>query len=162
MIRIATLADAPHIAKVHVESWKTTYHNIIKPEILQASTIDKRTKLWEMILQQNQHYVLVAMDEENQLIGFIDSYLPQQESIGEINAFYILKENQGQGVGKQLLKQVLRQAKKQQCKELKIEVFNENPNCSFYEKMGAICIDEKDAFDYAPNLKTLIYSLDVI
>lgn len=161
MIRIATRADAPDIAKVHVESWQTTYHNIVKPEILKASTLEKRTKLWEMILQENQHYVLVALNDGNQLIGFIDSYLPQQESIGDINAFYILQAYQRQWIGKKLLKQVLLQAQKQQCQELKIEVFNENPNCIFYEKMGAICIDEKDAAEYGNNLKTLIYSLDV-
>ena len=46
IIREANLDDAKGIAKVHVDSWRTTYKNIIPDEYLNNLSYEKREQLW--------------------------------------------------------------------------------------------------------------------
>ena len=50
-IRRATVADAPRIAQMHVESWLETYTGIVPQEILAALSVPRRTLAWESILR---------------------------------------------------------------------------------------------------------------
>lgn len=50
IIREAELVDAPGIAKVHVDSWRTTYKNIMSDDFLSHLSYEQRTKLWEKTL----------------------------------------------------------------------------------------------------------------
>ena len=45
-IRKAVIADVKGIAKVHVDSWKTTYRDIISDEFLNKLSYESREKLW--------------------------------------------------------------------------------------------------------------------
>ena len=51
-IRRAIKDDIPGIAKVHADSWKTTYQGIFPNEILENITYEKREKQWENIFQK--------------------------------------------------------------------------------------------------------------
>lgn len=44
-IRKANRDDAPGIAKVHVDSWRTTYKGIIPQSFLDELSYEQRTKL---------------------------------------------------------------------------------------------------------------------
>lgn len=46
-IRQAQAKDAAGIAKVHVDSWRTTYTNILPAEFLKNLSYDQRTTLWD-------------------------------------------------------------------------------------------------------------------
>lgn len=46
-IREAIVSDAKGIAKVHVDSWRTTYKGIIPDDFLNNLSYEQRTKLWE-------------------------------------------------------------------------------------------------------------------
>lgn len=45
-IRKATLQDAEAIARVHVDSWKTTYKGIIPDNVLNNLSYTQRTEQW--------------------------------------------------------------------------------------------------------------------
>ncbi|MBK5442208.1 hypothetical protein JFU13_03915 [Peribacillus sp. TH24] len=62
IIREATLADAEGIAKVHVDSWKTTYANIIPDEYLNNLIYEGREQLWKENITNSD--VFVAENEE--------------------------------------------------------------------------------------------------
>lgn len=47
IIRKASLIDAEGIAKVHVDSWRTTYENIIPKDYLDNLSYNQRTDLWK-------------------------------------------------------------------------------------------------------------------
>lgn len=49
--REANIGDAPGIAKVHVDSWRSTYKGIIPQSFLDGLSYEQRTKLWEKIFQ---------------------------------------------------------------------------------------------------------------
>ncbi len=61
-IRRAIKDDIRGIAKVHVDSWKTTYKGIFADEFLENITYEKREKQWEDIFQKegNHQFRFVA------------------------------------------------------------------------------------------------------
>ncbi len=67
-IRKATQQDASGIAKVHVDSWRTTYKNIVPDAFLDSLNYENRTKLWK----QNVHkmIVFVAEMDDGEIVGF--------------------------------------------------------------------------------------------
>lgn len=58
-IRRAIEDDIQGIAKVHVDSWKTTYKGIFADEILDNIAYEKREKQWEDIFQKK---VIIDLD----------------------------------------------------------------------------------------------------
>ncbi|MRR32454.1 GNAT family N-acetyltransferase, partial [bacterium] len=44
MLRVATLADVPGIARVHVDSWLTTYPGLMPDSILANISLERRTQ----------------------------------------------------------------------------------------------------------------------
>lgn len=68
-IRAATPDDAPGIARVHVDSWRTTYAGIISAEFLANLSYEKseaRNRAFTTEPGVNRHF-FVAGDERNDL-----------------------------------------------------------------------------------------------
>ncbi len=65
-IRRAIKDDIPGIAKVHVDSWKTTYKGIFADEILDNIAYEKREKQWEDIIRKegNHQFRFVAENSD--------------------------------------------------------------------------------------------------
>lgn len=53
MIRIATIADAPAIAKVHVD-WRTTYKGIVSDDVLANLSYSQREEKWHFMLSNSR------------------------------------------------------------------------------------------------------------
>ena len=62
-IRRAVAADAVAIARVHVESWRSTYAGIVPEEILASLNLDDRAEMWERMLAAEDGLIFVAEDE---------------------------------------------------------------------------------------------------
>ncbi|KON85438.1 GNAT family acetyltransferase [Sporosarcina globispora] len=139
-IRKAGLADSKGIAKVHVDSWRTTYKNIIPDEFLSNLSYDRRTDLWNDNILKEGNYVFVAENNDGDIIGFADcgkrksNHIPKS---GDLTAIYLLEEYQGKGVGKGLLKQVFLQFEELGFDRIFVEVLEDNKTRSFYEYYGA-------------------------
>ncbi len=73
-IRMATIEDAKGIAKVHVDSWRTTYKGIIPEDFLNNLSYEKRTELWIRNISRTDNYVIVAENPEGEIIGFADCW----------------------------------------------------------------------------------------
>ena len=78
-IRRAIKDDIRGIAKVHVDSWKTTYKGIFADEFLENITYEQREKQWENIFQQEDtcQYRFVAETLNGTIVGFIDGELKE-------------------------------------------------------------------------------------
>ena len=61
-IRRATIHDASGIAKVHVDSWRTTYTGIVPQEYLDSLDYAARTELWKRQLTESEAHFLIAED----------------------------------------------------------------------------------------------------
>ena len=82
-IRRAIKDDIPGIAKVHADSWKTTYQGIFPNEILENITYEKREKQWENIFQKesNHQFRFVAETLNGEIV---DSSMEEQKELVHI------------------------------------------------------------------------------
>ncbi|MEW4429737.1 hypothetical protein AB1I68_19920 [Paenibacillus pabuli] len=71
-IREAMINDAEEIAKVHVDSWRTTYKGIIPEEFLTNLSYKQRTELWIKNIGRTDNFVIVAENNEREIIEFAD------------------------------------------------------------------------------------------
>ncbi|WP_047984388.1 GNAT family N-acetyltransferase [Ornithinibacillus californiensis] len=139
-IRKAVLTDAAGIAKVHVNSWRTTYKGIIPASFLDNLSYDKRTELWQRNISREDNYVFVAETENKEIVGFADCGKREDNHIansGDLTSIYLLEEYQGKGIGKGLMKQLFRQFKELGYERVFVEVLDENNTRNFYEYYGA-------------------------
>ncbi|MFV5659997.1 GNAT family N-acetyltransferase [Acinetobacter pittii] len=155
-IRIASLKDALSIAEVHVQGWKETYTGIIKQEILDELKILDKELLWKEIAKSPDHKLFVYT-ENGAVKGFLDGYLNPENNIAEIMAFYLLKEVQKQGMGRELFQKFYQCALNKGYSFIRLEVFNKNPSRFFYEKMGAKIIGETELPEFGFEITELLY-----
>ncbi|MBB6454642.1 ribosomal protein S18 acetylase RimI-like enzyme [Salirhabdus euzebyi] len=142
-IRQASLPDAGQIAKVHVESWKSTYKDIVVQEDLNhVLSYEKRKVLWETVLKSNSNdkILYVAESEDQKIVGFISGGTERSKKFnydGEIYAIYILEDYQGMGIGKMLLDAFKKEAEEKGHQSILVWVLTANPSKKFYERFGA-------------------------
>ena len=164
-IREAKLTDAIGIAKVHVDSWRTTYKNIISNEFLEKLSYEQRTNSWIQNLSNPNNYVFVAENHEDEIVGFADCGKRVRNQIdhsGDITSIYLLEEYQGQGIGKQLLRQLFIQCNKLGYKSVFVEVLEDNKTRYFYEYYGAILRKSEKINIGGTDLNLLVYEWECI
>ncbi|MED1205748.1 GNAT family N-acetyltransferase [Heyndrickxia acidicola] len=144
IIRKAVLADAAGIARVHVDSWKTTYQKIVPQDYLDSLKYETREEMWLNAIPNGG--IFVAEQESGRIVGFASGgkerskkYHPEYE--GELYAIYLLKECQRQGLGKLLVKAVIEHLHQNHIKSMIVMVLEGNPSKNFYESLGAKKID---------------------
>ncbi|MEW9502372.1 GNAT family N-acetyltransferase [Jeotgalibacillus marinus] len=145
-IREAVGEDALEIARVQVESWRTTYKGIVAQSMLDAMSCDVRAKRWEEGLKRSEACTYVA-EIEDEIVGFASAGKERQgkysEHKYEIYAIYLLKEHQGKGIGQALVKAVTETLQLQGESGLIVWALTENPYSSFYEKLGGVQMDHQ-------------------
>lgn len=68
MIRKARSEDAKGIAKVHIDSWRTTYRGIVPDTYLKALHYEEKEEIWKRAILTGS--VFIAENEEGQIVGF--------------------------------------------------------------------------------------------
>ncbi|MCP1495113.1 L-amino acid N-acyltransferase YncA [Peribacillus frigoritolerans] len=163
-IRKAVLTDAKGIAKVHVDSWKTTYANIIPDEYLNNLAYEGREQLWKGNIPNSD--VFVAENEEGKIVGFSSGGKERSgkypDYTGELYAIYILKEYQGNGLGKLLVKPIIEELQQKNFFSMIVLVLEDNSFRLFYETLGGEKIDTIEVNISGKKLNELVYGWDNI
>lgn len=137
----ATIENAEDIAKINVESWKTTYRGIVTDIFLDGLSYQNRLPGIQKSIQRPEVKVFVAIEKEsNQKVGF-SMYGPCREknidADFELYAIYLYEEFQGFGAGKLLFDEGYKVFKAMNYNKMMVSVLAENkPSRLFYEKMG--------------------------
>ncbi|TKC15313.1 GNAT family N-acetyltransferase [Robertmurraya kyonggiensis] len=143
-IRKADLSDAKGLAKVHVDSWRTTYQNIVPDDFLNGLSYNNFEQRWIRNIPNGGVYV--AETESGEIVGFSSGGKERSGKytgfVGEIYAIYILKEYQGQGIGRELVKPIAVELKEMGFNSMLVLVLRDNPSRHFYEALGAKYIEE--------------------
>lgn len=145
-IREANIADVDGIAYVHVNSWKTTYKGLVPDDFLDKLSVDRRKKQWAQSIESSQ-VIFVAEDMDGKIVGFASGGACRESELsydGELYAIYILKENQGNGIGKGLIKSIADQLSQKQHKSMMAWALEGNPAIQFYEKLGGKIFSSKE------------------
>lgn len=164
-IRKASLGDAAGIAKVHVDSWKSTYKDIIPSSYLNNLSYEQRTELWRSNIKKGDNHVVVAEGENGQIVGFADSWKREsnsEENSGDLTSIYLFEEFQGQGIGRTLLEALFNYYKEMDYEKIFVEVLEDNKTRYFYEYYGAKLVDTAQIEIGGEILNELIYEWDDI
>jgi len=148
MIREATAADASAIARVHVESWRTTYCGIVPGDVLANLSTEQRERSWAERLNQPDglRFNYVAEDDAGAVVGFASGG-PEREGdlvyTGELYAIYLLADQQGKGIGGRLARMVAERLAAMGHDTMLVWVLAKNPARHFYAALGGVPVREK-------------------
>ncbi|MBB4826153.1 L-amino acid N-acyltransferase YncA [Sporosarcina luteola] len=144
MIRKAVQGDEEGIAKVHVDSWRSTYKGIVSDEYLEQLSYEERANMWKRAIGGNPLYV--AENADDQIVGFATGGKERSGNYagyaGELYAIYLLKEAQGKGLGALLTAAIAKELGQMGIPSMLVWVLDENPSKAFYERLGGQVVDE--------------------
>ena len=141
-IRYLTSSDnRSAVSRIYEESWKTAYRGIIPQDYLDAIPEGR----WVKNLDIPGCYTMVCV-EDGTYIGtssFSKSRFEQYPDSGEVISIYLLPSYWKKGYGRNLLRAVLEELKKQGFQDAFLWVLEENSNArQFYENFGFQCTDD--------------------
>ena len=136
-IRAANSYDAVAIARVHVESWRTTYAGIVPDDYLAGLDETLRVKLWQEWLSSGA--VVLVAERKGGVVGFVHAGNIREAietADAEVYSLYLLKESQGRGIGRALLTAVAAVLQQRGFRSIALWVLERNRSRNFYEICG--------------------------
>jgi GNAT superfamily N-acetyltransferase len=150
IVREATHNDVPAIAKVHVDTWRTTYRGIVPDEHLAKLSYERRANGWYQILNhapEDGNFTYVAEEEAGEVVGFANGGVERTGDPvykGELTAIYIRQTHQGKGIGRCLVRAVAEKLGRSGIDSMLVWVLVDNPACQFYAALGGKRVHEKE------------------
>ena len=187
-VRSATAADAPGIARVHVDTWRSSYRGIIPQDFLDALDAAKRAAMWKEEIGRKDAHVLVAQDTGAQdtvaqdavaqgavaqdagaVSGFISGGIlrdgvdvARQNYDSEIYTLYVSPAFQGRGVGRELMRALAARLADDGLTRPVVWALERNPWCAFYERLGGRRVAHKTIEIGGAQLSDIAYGWDEI
>jgi GNAT superfamily N-acetyltransferase len=150
IIREATHNDVPAIARVHVDTWRTTYQGIVPDEHLANLSYERRANGWYQILShapEDGNVTYIAEEEPGEIVGFANGEVERTGDPlykGELTAIYIRQSHQGKGSGRYLVQAVAGRLYLLGINSMMVWVLVDNPACQFYSALGGKLVHEKE------------------
>jgi ribosomal protein S18 acetylase RimI-like enzyme len=147
-IREANIDDAAVIARIHVDSWRTTYVGIVPAEYLASLSYERREQIWRESLADRGRadFTLVAESAQGEVVGFATGG-PERSGNpdyrGELYAIYLNVASQRRGIGGRLFDAVVERLLSLSYDSLVVWVLADNPARRFYEALGGKVVFEK-------------------
>jgi len=144
-IRQACIDDAAAIARVQIASWRTTYRGIVPNRYLESLDVEVRTARWKEAFAAPMAVLFVA-EAEGEIFGFISGGKlrePIGDCDGELYAIYLLREWQGQGIGRRLTQKLAAALLGAGYQSMAVWVLARNPAVDFYKRLGALPLAAK-------------------
>ena len=163
IIRRREKKDCLDIAHVVTIAWNETYKKIVPDyflEELKNNEKERAQKSYENF-DENNNYVFV-LEVDGKVVGFVNSGLSndkQFEKCGEIFALYIIKKYKGNGFGRKLVEEAVKELKSLGCNKMIIACLKGNPSNEFYKHIGGKYI--KDGLYERLKLPENIYYYDI-
>lgn len=161
-IRPARPDDAAAIARVHVDSWRTTYAGLVPADHLAGLSYERFEDNWRRWLTtlNSPGFYLVAQDSAGEVVGFAAGG-PERDGRdayrGELYALYLLMGHQRQGLGRALTAETARRLVTKDITSLLVWVLAANPSRGFYEALGGVLVAEKDIEIGGATLREVAY-----
>lgn len=150
-IRPATLDDAAPLARLHVDTWRVAYCDILPAAFLDALSYEKREQRWCDRLGQSdpQQFTLVAEEPAGVLVGFASGG-PERDGTpgydGEVYALYVSPSHWRSGIGRRLMVACAQMLLERGFRSGMLWVLEENQRArAFYEALGGQLLGSKSA-----------------
>ena len=162
-IRAANPADAGPIARVHVDSWRTTYEGIVPAEYLASLSYRDRESMWHEALTTDRlaTSIFIAETKDGDVVGFASAG-PEREGNStyqaELYTIYILQKHQNSGLGRRLVSTIARSLSANGFNSMLLWVLEDNhPACRFYESHGGKRVGRRTVTIRGANLQEVSY-----
>ena len=142
-IRRALPSDAPGIARVHVESWRSTYVGIVPDDYLASLDCRERERIWRRLIADDGQVTYVAQHKRVGIVGFVNGGSAREDDMaytGELYAIYLLEQQQQQrqGIGQRLVAELCSWFLSEGLTSMYTWVLEENTSRRFYESLAGI------------------------
>jgi GNAT superfamily N-acetyltransferase len=139
-IRPATEADAPQIARLLIETWRSTFRDVLPDVFLSALSPEDQEARHRRRMRQPENRHLIAEDGRGQAVGFANAgrnRIAECPAALELYALYIADAHQGLGLGRRLIAPIAAEARARGRVSMAVEALSVNPHRGFYEHLGA-------------------------
>jgi GNAT superfamily N-acetyltransferase len=144
-IRVARPGDARAIARLDVETWRTTYAGVLSTSYLVGLSERRRELGWRGVIFHEPRDVRIAVEAGGAIIGF-GSCGPNRGDrffSGEVFTLYVAPDWQNQGIGRRLLITMFRRLVAVGRRSAIVWVLRDNPSRFFYERLGGHQVSRK-------------------
>lgn len=160
-IREAAIQDAEGIARVLVDTWRTTYAGIVPDDYLASLSYEEQAGRWaRRIAAQDGSFAYVAEQEPAGIVGMVAGG-PERggdaEYSGEVYAIYVLAGHQRQGIGRGLMVAATRRLRLAGLYSSLVWVLKANAFASFYQALGGQVVRTSALEIGGPKLEELGY-----
>jgi ribosomal protein S18 acetylase RimI-like enzyme len=149
-IRRARPGDAEDIARVQVDTWRSTYQGIVPQDFLDAMSYDRSAENWRRVIDGDRSFLLPGVpvffhvvEWQQEVVGFANGGAERRAVSGspqgfdaELYAIYILAQHQGHGLGKRLVQALAQDLGEAGFRALLVWVLAQNASRRFYEALG--------------------------
>jgi GNAT superfamily N-acetyltransferase len=166
-LRPAEPGDARAIARIHVETWRSTYPGMVPDRALIDMTVDGKARSWRAALDRANPTgaVLLAERAGEGAVGFASAGHNRHPSLpfaGEVETLYVLPDWQNQGIGRGLLDGCFAALRGRGFASAMVWVLADNPARFFYERMGGKRAGERDETLWGATLHEIAYGWSTI
>lgn len=147
-VREASPDDAAALGKVEVETWRTAYRGIHPDAVLDSLSYEDAAARWTAILETQAgrgQFTYVLEESAGRVVGYA-SGMPRLSShaepeldafAGELGRLYVLPAQQGNGLGRRLVRAVVSRLEQAGMRSMLVTVLSANaPARGFYEALG--------------------------
>jgi len=140
-VRRAQPQDAAVIARVQVDTWRSTYRGIVPDKHLDDMSCERSQRNWEKLVSDpdRRSTVFVAEDDRGSVVGFAACGAARDDARdyeSELYAIYVNQNMQRKGLGKRLVLSVAQDLKARGFDSMLIWVLADNQYRRFYESIG--------------------------
>lgn len=141
-LRRAGIEDAPAIARVHVDSWRSAYRGIVPDEVLANLSVDERSQRWVRTISGRNHQQVWVAEVDGAVVGFVATAPSGDEDLnpstsGEVEAIYLIENVWRRGLGATLLDAAVADLRRAGYGEAALWVLERNTGARrFYEEAG--------------------------
>lgn len=143
MIRAALPGDAPAIAMLHANSWRSAYRGILRDEFLDGALDGNRRALWGYRLSDKtpNNQIILVDEEAGQIRGFACAFIDADPEWGTLlDNLHVVPELKGQGLGRRLLAAIAAKVLQNASRPvLHLWAYEQNHDARrFYERLGGV------------------------
>jgi L-amino acid N-acyltransferase YncA len=164
-IREARPGDAESIGRVVVDTWRTTYMEIVPREYLKSMSYNKAADRWRERLSGNvwPGWFTYVAEDSGGVFGFAGGGPSNEYGLpfsGELGFIYLLKTQQRQGIGRLLATVVASRLNREGYASMVVWVFTDNRHRAFYEALGGRVVADRFVERYGGHLSETAYGWD--
>jgi GNAT superfamily N-acetyltransferase len=148
LVRQAYPSDAQAIARIHVDTWRSTYAGLLPDRVLAGMKQENHRANWLSTLmgQRGSETVLVAEQAKIGVVGFVSAGRARTGLAGydaEVYTLYVVPDSQNQGIGTKLLNGAFQRLAEEELHGVMLWVLARNPSRFFYEAVGGAKIAQR-------------------